>query len=149
MKNLIIDLDGTLTIDDKNVPYDKKRVNTAVVTQLRAYKEKGFNISIYTSRNMKTFSGDLEQIRAKTLPIIIEWLESHKIPYDSVIIGKPWCGEEGFYVDDRAVRPDEFATLSYEEICALSKIDSKNSKDSINCDFTTCGGGGGIMILNA
>jgi capsule biosynthesis phosphatase len=33
-----------------------------------------------------------------------------------VFVGKPWCGHEGFYVDDKTVRPDEFATMSYSEI---------------------------------
>jgi capsule biosynthesis phosphatase len=34
-------------------------------------------------------------------------------------MGKPWGGRGGFYVDDKAIRPDEFLRLSYEEILAL------------------------------
>lgn len=131
MKNLIIDLDGTLTIDEESVPYIDKAPNTKIIEQLQAYKAAGFSIVIYTSRNMRTFGGDIEQIRAQTLPQILAWLQKHDVPYDDVVIGKPWCGFDGFYVDDKAIRPSEFATLSYEEICALLEGEGK-----YNCSHT-------------
>ena len=46
----------------------------------------------------------------------MEWLQEHQIPFDEIIVGKPWCGTDGFYVDDRAVRPSEFLNMSYAEI---------------------------------
>jgi len=46
-------------------------------------------------------------------------LVRHEIPYDELYVGKPWCGFEGFYVDDKAIRPDELVKLSYAEICQL------------------------------
>jgi len=69
---------------------------------------------------MKTHNNSVGLINAKTLPIIIEWLNRHEIPYDEIHVGKPWCGSEGFYIDDKAIRPDEFLNLSYEEICFLT-----------------------------
>lgn len=45
--------------------------------------------------------------------------------YDEVVIGKTWCGTDGFYVDDRAIRPSEFVNLSYQEILEL--ISNKDS----------------------
>ena len=127
MKRIIIDLDHTLCIpeagsDQSQDPSDKYR-NAApvptVIAQLRAYREMGFEIVINTSRNMRTFAGDVEAIKANSLPLILAWLAEHEVPFDEVIVGKPWCGFEGFYVDDRAVRPSEFASLSYAEIKAL------------------------------
>jgi len=47
------------------------------------------------------------------------WLERHEVPHDQVIVGKPWCGFEGFYVDDKTVRPSEFARMRHDEIQAL------------------------------
>ena len=117
-QTLIIDLDGTITIDD-NVAYADKCPNTPLITKLKLYKKRGFKIVIFTSRAMRTYNGDLEQIKANALPTILEWLEKHKIPYDEVIIGKAWCGECGFYVDDRAIRPSEFENLSFAEITQL------------------------------
>lgn len=121
MKNIIMDLDGTLTIDEDDKDYVSKKPNIAVIEKLREYKTKGFKITIYTSRNMRTFMGDIEKIKANTLPQIITWLEKHSVPYDDVMIGKPWCGFDGFYVDDKAIRPSEFSALSYEEIRDLLK----------------------------
>ena len=41
------------------------------------------------------------------------------IPYDEIIYGKPWPGHNGFYVDDRAVRPDEFLNHTPEKLVEL------------------------------
>jgi capsule biosynthesis phosphatase len=90
-----------------------------VIQRLRDYKILGKEIIIYTSRNMRTYRGDIKKIEKFTLPLIIEWLHQHDVPYDSVMIGKPWCGFDGFYVDDRAIRPSEFASMSPEEVGAL------------------------------
>ncbi|HEB7544029.1 TPA: HAD-IIIC family phosphatase [Campylobacter coli] len=121
MKTLVIDLDGTLTIDEENVDYVNKRPNVALIQTLKDYKKQGFKINIFTSRNMRTFNGELEKIKIHTLPIIITWLKKHDVPYDEIIIGKPWCGYEGFYVDDKAIRPSEFINLGYEQIKELLK----------------------------
>ena len=118
MKNLVIDLDGTLTIDSE-VAYNEKSINLEVVQQLIKYKEMGFTITILTSRNMRTYEGNVGKINIHTLPVIIEWLNKHNVPYDEIVVGKPWCGFDGFYVDDKSIRPSEFASMSYEEIREL------------------------------
>jgi capsule biosynthesis phosphatase len=90
-----------------------------MVEKLRAYRADGFEIVICSSRNMRTYEGQIGKINANTLPVILDWLARHDIPYDEIHVGKPWCGTEGFYVDDKAIRPSEFLTLSHEEIHAL------------------------------
>lgn len=119
MKRLVFDLDGTLTLDDPSVPYAERAPNAAVVEKLRAYRAEGFEIAICSARNMRTYAGDVGKINANTLPVILAWLARHDIPYDEIHVGKPWCGTEGFYVDDKAVRPSEFLALSHAEIHAL------------------------------
>ncbi|HEY8571508.1 HAD-IIIC family phosphatase [Phenylobacterium sp.] len=119
MKRLVFDLDGTITHDDASAPYAERRPNLAVVEKLRAYKAEGFEIVICSARNMRTYAGDIGKINANTLPVILDWLARHDIPYDEVHVGKPWCGTEGFYVDDKAIRPSEFLKLGHEEIHAL------------------------------
>ncbi|MNJ23657.1 hypothetical protein D3C77_180470 [compost metagenome] len=93
-----------------------------IIRKLREFKQSGFEIVISTSRNMRTYEGNIGKISANTLPIIIDWLKEHDVPYDEIYVGKPWCGHEGFYVDDKAIRPDEFSKLTYEEIKALTGI---------------------------
>ena len=124
MKRLIIDLDDTLTLTDASKSYSEKEPNIDVAERLRDYKQQGFEIVIQTARNVRTYNGNVGKINANTLPIIIDWLRQHDIPFDEIYVGKPWCGTEGFYVDDKAIRPDEFVKYSPEEIKQLLKISS-------------------------
>ena len=118
MKRLIMDLDDTIcsTIDGD---YKNSTPDLNVIQKMYEYRESGFTIAISTSRNMRTYSGDIGKINANTLPVIIEWLERYDVPYDEIIVAKPWCGMEGFYVDDKAIRPSEFKQKSYEQIVEL------------------------------
>lgn len=126
MKRLIVDLDGTLT-EANTSDYRAVRPYQEVIDRLVEYREKGFEIVICTARNMRTYEGNVGKINIHTLPIIVEWLDKHQVPYDEIIVGKPWCGHEGFYIDDRAIRPSEFASLSLEEINALIAKEKKCS----------------------
>lgn len=119
MKKLVMDLDGTITREDDTRGYADKEPCAEVVAQMRAYREMGFSIAIYSARNMQTYENSVGKINAHTLPIIVEWLRNHDIPYDEIYVGKPWCGHEGFYVDDRAIRPAEFVSMTLEQIQAL------------------------------
>jgi len=115
MKNLVMDIDKTLTLGD-NKDYNLVSPNIEVIKKVREYKSKGFNIILFTARNMRTHNSNVGKITAKTLPIIFKWLEKHNIPFDEIYVGKPWCGNDGFYVDDKTIRPDEFITKSYDQI---------------------------------
>lgn len=119
MKRLIVDLDETLTLPNENLSYEMKEPNVALIAKLREYEREGFEIIIQTARNMRTFQQSVGKINAHTLPLIIDWLKKHDVPYSEIHVGKPWCGTEGFYVDDRAVRPREFVHLSRDEIGIL------------------------------
>ncbi|WP_353173234.1 capsular biosynthesis protein [Acinetobacter rudis] len=118
MKRLIFDIDDTICFT-ANGDYQNSTPNLKVIEKIKEYKQAGFEICFSTSRNMRTYEGNVGKITAHTLPIIIDWLNRHNVPYDEVYVAKPWCGFDGFYVDDKAIRPDEFCNLSYEEICKL------------------------------
>lgn len=132
-----MDVDGTLTTggicaaqvaadganaladSDPDYKYRYAEPNQNVIGNLKRYHDQGFEVVLYTARNMRSYDNSLGKITAKTLPVLIEWLERHGIPYDEIWAGKPWCGNQGFYVDDKAVRPDEFTSMSFEEITRL------------------------------
>jgi capsule biosynthesis phosphatase len=118
MKKLIVDLDGTITLGNTS-DYKYVLPNIELIKQLKKYRRDGFSIVISTARNMRTYKGNVGKINIHTLPIITEWLDRHDVPYDEILVGKPWCGHDGFYIDDRAIRPSEFNSLSFEEITAL------------------------------
>ncbi len=110
-----MDLDDTIC-QTENGDYVNSKPVPEVIEKMHEYKNLGFEIAINTSRNMRTYEGNTGKITANTLPIILKWLSQHNVPYDEIYVGKPWCGMEGFYVDDRSIRPDEFVKLSFEEI---------------------------------
>lgn len=75
---------------------------------------------------MRTYNGNVGKINIHTLPNVINWLKKNNVPYDEIIIGKPWCGFEGFYVDDKSIRPSEFIAKTYAEIQLL--LDKEKNK---------------------
>lgn len=118
MKRLVFDLDNTLTIEGTG-DYEYVQPRMDIVEKLREYHAQGFEIIINTARNMRTYNNSVGKITANTLPIILAWLEKHDIPYDEIHVAKPWCGNDGFYIDDKAIRPSELRDLSYEQIQQL------------------------------
>lgn len=125
----VLDIDGTICpIKQKNETYEELVPYPDMLEKIRYYKEHGAKIVLFTSRNMNSYQGNIGLINAHTAKILLNWLDKWEIPYDEIIYGKPWPGYEGFYVDDRAVRPNEFLEYSPEE---LKKIcdDSKPNKN--------------------
>ena len=117
---LVMDLDGTLCpIKKPNERYEDLPPCADVLAKLVEYREKGFYIIIQTARNMRTYEGNVGQINANTAKVVFQWLDRHSIPYDEVHFGKPWSGRGGFYVDDKAIRPDEFVSHTHEEILRM------------------------------
>ncbi len=116
---IVIDLDHTITAPKPGQTYENVSGNPKVIEKLHEYRHKGFSIAIHTSRNMRTFDSNIGAINVHSLPTIIAWLHKNDVPFDEIFVGKPWCDHGGFYVDDKAIRPDEFATLSLQEIYEL------------------------------
>lgn len=120
MNSIIFDIDGTLCPikkEDENyidlIPYKN------MIDKLIEYKNNGFKIILFTSRNMRTYNNNIDLILKNTKPILEEWLKKWNIPYDEIIFGKPYPGKLGFYVDDRTVRPREFLEKDIDEIKEL------------------------------
>ena len=120
MKNLIIDLDDTIC-STENGNYENSIPKKGIIDKLKIYKQIGFKIVIHTSRNMRTYESNIGLINKNTIPIIVNWLNKNNVPFDEIIVGKPWCGNDGFYVDDKSIRPSEFENLSYDEILNILK----------------------------
>ena len=118
MRRIILDLDDTICTTDQGA-YESSKPREGIVNKLREYKKCGYEIVISTSRNVRTYKGNIGKINANTLPVIIEWLNRYDIPFDEIYVGKPWCGTEGFYVDDKSIRPSEFESMEYDQIVEL------------------------------
>ena len=115
---LVIALDDTISVTEHGAYVNPKTIKKTV-DMIRQYKEQGFYIVIHSARNMRTYNGEVGLINVNTLPNIISWLKKNDIPFDEIIVGKPWCGYDGFYIDDKAIRPSEFHSMSFEQIKEL------------------------------
>lgn len=125
----IIDVDGTLCpIKQKDESYADLVPYADMVAQIRRYHDAGARIVLFTSRNMNSYGGNLGLINKHTAQTMTRWLEKWDIPYDEILFGKPWPGHNGFYVDDRTVRPDEFLKHSPTELNAICERGRKELK---------------------
>ena len=126
---LIFDVDGTLCpIKEKSDEYINLIPDEEMIEKLKEYKKEGAKIVLFSSRNMKSYDGNLGKINANTAPIMLEWLKKWQIPYDEIYFGKPWPGHRGLYVDDRAVRPDEFLKYDFDKLEEICKQSSRKYK---------------------
>lgn len=117
---LVVDIDGTLCdIKASGESYADLVPRADMIAKLREYQQRGYTILLFTARNMKTHNSNLGLINKHTAPLLLDWLSRWDIPYDEILFGKPWPRDKGFYIDDRAIRPDEFLTLSEQQIHAL------------------------------
>ncbi len=117
---IYIDLDGTLCpLKGDTERYEDLPARPDVLARLIAARAQGYRVVVHTARNMRTHDGDLARINVDTAPRVLEWLRRRGVPFDGLIVGKPWPGPQGFYVDDRTVRPDEFVRLDDAGIHAL------------------------------
>lgn len=125
----VLDIDGTLCpLKKKEQKYEDLVPYPEMVEKICEYKKNGAKIVFYTSRNMNTFESNIGKINVVTGKIIFAWLDKWNIPYDEVIFGKVWPGHNGFYVDDRTIRPDEFLNYNTDElaeICMKSRCEEK------------------------
>ena len=129
---LIFDIDGTLCpIKKKEEKYEDLVPDKDMVDKLKEYKNEGAKIVLFSSRNMNSYNGNLGLINANTAVIMQNWLKKWNIPYDEIYFGKPWPGHRGLYIDDRAVRPDEFLKYDFDEleqICKSSSVKVREDK---------------------
>lgn len=115
-KRVVFDIDGVLCKKDENRDYADRVPHSGMVKRLQQYYDEGYYIILYTARNMNTHQGRIGKINADTAKTLLQWLEEHNIPHDEIYYGKPWCGHDGFYVDDKAIRPSELANYTTDEI---------------------------------
>lgn len=128
----VVDVDGTLCpVKGAGERYEDLVPYPQMVERLREVREGGGRIVLHTSRQMRTYGGNLGLINKNTAPVMLAWLERWDIPYDEIIFGKPWPGPRGFYVDDRAVRPDEFLSMTPGEMAELCEASRPKLKEGV------------------
>ena len=126
-KVLVFDIDGTICpIKTKNQSYGSMEPFIDMKYKMQNLHKSGWHIILFTSRGMYSNNGNVGKINIKVLPDLIEWLNNHSIPFDELHIGKPWPGYNGFYIDDRCVRPREFLDKTIDELEVICNDDRLN-----------------------
>ena len=106
-KTIVIDIDGTLCNSPPNGDYSKCEPFEDICKKLRYYNSKGAYIILYTSRNMRSFNGNIGLINKYTSKELSKWLENNGIPFDELYFGKPW-GMNLSYIDDKSLSIKDF-----------------------------------------
>jgi capsule biosynthesis phosphatase len=122
----VIDVDGTICVAEKiegtdTFNYAHAKPIQPVIDRIRELKSAGHTIILHSSRGMKTYKGDLEKINEYVRPVMEAWMEKHGVPYDQIVLGKPW-GPNVHYIDDRNVSPYVFAHYKrgYEDVLSTN-----------------------------
>lgn len=103
VKRFCFDLDGTLCETRKiGQEYSDVQPISHMCDMVRRLYEDGHYIIIYTARNMVTYAGNIGEIIANQVPVIIEWMNRHNVPYHELIVGKPHAD---YFIDDKGVNP--------------------------------------------
>ena len=131
-QTIVVDLDDTVCFHT-NRDYPAALPNTPVILKLRELKTLGWYIIIATARGMHSCDGDLQLFEERNRHITEEWLKTYQVPFDELQFGKP-LGM--LYVDDKAMRPDEFAGMSVQQFKGRSgAIVQRFGKDIVKvCD---------------
>jgi capsule biosynthesis phosphatase len=108
---IVFDVDDTI-LKTQNWDYENSRPKMEVIEGVRALKKAGWRIVLHTARGQGRSGGNIETVRDQVTKEIEDFCEKFQVPYDELILGKVWAH---FYVDDRAMRPEEFA-VKYQKI---------------------------------
>ena len=109
-RTLVVDIDKTICKSPKGKEYSKCEPIVPVCEKLREENNKGTYIILYTSRNVRTFKGNIGLINKYTNIVLAEWLKNHNIPYDEIYFNKPWGFGDLNYIDDKFLSIEEFKT---------------------------------------
>ena len=110
-KTIVFDVDDTI-LTTVNRDYANSQPKAEVVEGLRELKKAGWYIILQTARGMGRSGGDIDSVREQVTHEITSFCEKFDVPYDMLLLGKPWAA---YYVDDKAMRPEEFAA-KYKEL---------------------------------
>ena len=107
-KTLIVDIDKTICNSPPQKDYSKCKPIKTVCSKLIEEDLKGTYIILYTSRNVRTFKGNVGLINKYTSVELTEWLKNNNIPYDEIYFNKPWGFGDLNYIDDKFLSIEKF-----------------------------------------
>lgn len=108
---LVIDIDGTIT--NNEYPYDNCTPKQDVINKVNECYKNGWIIKLLTARGQNTFNGDSKKADEYYRELTEDWLRKNRVLYHSLSFEKPAAI---FYIDDRALRPEEFKNAKFANV---------------------------------
>jgi capsule biosynthesis phosphatase len=116
---IVIDLDGTICpIKKEGEKYADLLPLPGAVEKIKELRASGHYIIIQTARNMATQQSNLGRVVKNIGKITLDWLDRYGVEYDEIYFGKP---NAELYIDDRAMRFNEWDTINAATISELGK----------------------------
>lgn len=104
-KTIVVDVDETLCVVENRDFINAKPIQE-VIDKVNEYYDNGYKVIISTARGQKSCK-TVEEMNKKYREVTENWLKAHNVKYHSLEIG--YKKNADMYVDDKAIRPDEFA----------------------------------------
>ena len=104
-KTIVVDIDNTI-LTTINRDYDNSQPMMEVIVGLRELKKAGWRIVLHTARGQGRSNGNIDLVREDVTREVETFCSKYDVPFDELILGKVWAS---YYIDDRALRPEEFA----------------------------------------
>lgn len=126
-KSIVIDLDDTISFTTTR-GWENAQPIVPTIEKIQDLFAQGWEIHIVTARGQLSCNGDSELAREKYETQIVKWLNSNNVPFTSLSFQKKLAM---YYVDDKALRPDEFAELDIQQLSGKSGADVYRQGDRV------------------
>lgn len=103
-KRIIVDIDNTLCVVENRDFINAKPIQK-VIDKVNEYYDKGYEVVISTARGQNSCK-TIREMQNKYFKVTKEWLDKVGVKYHKLEIG--YKRNADMYVDDKAIRPDEF-----------------------------------------
>ena len=111
-KRIIVDFDDTIATTTTR-DWDTAIPHWDVINKMNNLYDKGWEVWIVTARGQLSCKGDWAKADKKYRKIIEEWLANHSVKYHKLKFEKYLAS---YYIDDKAMLPEEFVDLEIREI---------------------------------
>lgn len=95
---IAVDMDGVLCSEEKTFDRALAKPKPGARERLHAWKRAGHTVIVFTARSWSEFR------------MTEAWLKRHKMPYSSLVMGKP---AYDVFVDDRALRFTDWESVGF------------------------------------
>jgi capsule biosynthesis phosphatase len=108
VKILCVDVDDTICFT-QNRDYERSVPNQPVIEKLREARSLGYTIILHTARGQGRSNNNVHLVADEVMDEVEAFCARFDVPYDSIVLNKPLAIA---YIDDKAMRPDEFLKMN-------------------------------------